>query len=602
MYPFIILLTHLWLTLVESKCHNICNLALASYHVLPGSTLDHISMYFSNHTISDEIVSYNRNKLQNKDILPSNIRINIPFLCGCVNDTFLGHIFTYTFQKGDTYEKVAKYNYTNLTFPGWIEKFNGYSPYNVPDGTIINIPVRCSCGDESVSKDYGLFITYPLLPGESLRSISSEFNLNESLLQGYNPGVNFSAGTGFVYIPGKDKNGTYPPLVGSNGKSSAGLGVGAIGGVCIAGIFLIIIAVGSCFVCKRTKKTKKTSVVSEKPEYQLTHSSSFSQDRDTGGIPGISSVEFSYEELAKATNNFNASFKIGAGGFGEVYFAELRGEKAAIKKMDMEASREFLAELKVLTRVHHLHLVHLLGFCVEGSLFLIYEFIDNGNLSEHLRYSSGRNPLPWTTRVQIALDAAKGLEYIHEHTDPVYIHRDIKPANILINKNFQAKVADFGLTKLAEVGNATLPTRLVGTFGYMPPEYAQFGEVTPKVDVYAFGVVLYQLISAKAAVVKQNRSTFESKSLVALFDVALSHPDPNEICKLVDPQLGDDYPLDSVRQVAELARACTQDNAMLRPSMRSVVVALTTMSSTTQNWDIESFYRNSDLLNLVSGR
>ena len=203
MYPFIILLTHLWLTLVESKCHNICNLALASYHVLPGSTLDHISMYFSNHTISDEIVSYNRNKLQNKDILPSNIRINIPFLCGCVNDTFLGHIFTYTFQKGDTYEKVAKYNYTNLTFPGWIEKFNGYSPYNVPDGTIINIPVRCSCGDESVSKDYGLFITYPLLPGESLRSISSEFNLNESLLQGYNPGVNFSAGTGFVYIPGK---------------------------------------------------------------------------------------------------------------------------------------------------------------------------------------------------------------------------------------------------------------------------------------------------------------------------------------------------------------------------------------------------------------
>ncbi|KAE8673069.1 Chitin elicitor receptor kinase 1 [Hibiscus syriacus] len=294
--------------------------------------------------------------------------------------------------------------------------------------------------------------------------------------------------------------------------------------------------------------------------------------------------------------------KIGEGGFGAVFYAILRGEEAAIKKMDMQASKEFLAELKVLTHVHHLNLVRLIGYCVEGSLFLVYEYIDNGNLSQHLRGSS-REPLPWPNRVQIALDSARGLEYIHEHTVPVYIHRDIKSANILIDKKFRAKVADFGLTKLTEVGSASLPTRLVGTFGYMPPEYAQYGDVSAKVDVYAFGVVLYELISAKEAIVKSHGSLAESKGLVALFEDALNEPDPNEaVCKLIDVRLGDNYPVDAVFKMAQLAKACTQENPQLRPSMRSIVVALMTLSSSTEDWDVGSFYENQALVNLMSGR
>ncbi|PIN21169.1 Non-specific serine/threonine protein kinase [Handroanthus impetiginosus] len=248
--------------------------------------------------------------------------------------------------------------------------------------------------------------------------------------------------------------------------------------------------------------------------------------------------------------------------------------------MDMHASKEFLAELKVLTRIHHLNLVHLIGYCVEGSLFLVYEYIDNGNLSQHLQHSD-REPLSWSTRVQIALDSARGLEYIHEHTVSVYVHRDIKPANILIDKNFHAKVADFGLTKLTEVGNSSLSTgRLVGTFGYMPPEYAQYLDVSPKVDVYAFGVVLCELISAKEAVIKTNGSSADPRSLVALFEEALGKPDPTkELSKLIDPRLGDSYPINSVQKMAELARVCTHENPQLRPSMTSVVVTLMTLSS-----------------------
>ncbi|GKB76201.1 chitin elicitor receptor kinase [Tanacetum coccineum] len=246
--------------------------------------------------------------------------------------------------------------------------------------------------------------------------------------------------------------------------------------------------------------------------------------------------------------------------------------------------------------------VRLIGYCVEGSLFLVYEFIENGNLSQHL-HGSAKDPLPWSTRVQIALDSARGLEYIHEHTVPVYIHRDIKSANILIDKNFHGKVADFGLTKLTEVGSTSLPTRLVGTFGYMPPEYAQYGDVSPKVDVYAFGVVLYELISAKEAIVKANGSVTESKGLVALFDEVLSQPDPkDDLIKIIDPRMGDNYPLDSVRKMAQLAKACTHENPQLRPSMRSIVVALMTLSSSTEDWDVGSFYDNQTLVSLMSGR
>lgn len=269
----------------------------------------------------------------------------------------------------------------------------------------------------------------------------------------------------------------------------------------------------------------------------------------------------------------------------------------------MQATQEFLAELKVLTHVHHLNLVRLIGYCTESSLFLVYEFIENGNLSQHLR-GTGYEPLSWVERVQIALDSARGLEYIHEHTVPVYIHRDIKSANILIDKNTRAKVADFGLTKLTEVGGGTsLQTRVVGTFGYMPPEYARYGDVSPKVDVYAFGVVLYELISAKDAIVRSAESTSDSKGLVYLFEEALSAPDPKEgIRRLMDPKLGDDYPIDAILKMTHLANACTQEDPKLRPTMRSVVVALMTLSSTSEFWDMNALYENPGLVNLMSGR
>nr|KYP71040.1 putative LRR receptor-like serine/threonine-protein kinase MEE39 [Cajanus cajan] len=538
---------------VESMCVKECDVALASYYILPGYlTVENVTGWLESSVLSnsDVIKSYNKDKII-KDNLPSFDRINVPFPCDCIHEEFLGHVFEYSAAAGDTYDSIAKVTYANLTTVELLTRFNSYG-HDIPQNAKINVTVKCSCGNSQVSKDYGLFITYPLRPGNNLHDIANEVHLDAQLLEKYNPGVNFSKDSGIVFIPGRDQNGDYVPLYPSAKDAAVGV---SIAGIC--GLLLLVV----CIYVKYLQKKEGEEVK----------------------LPTESSMAFS-------TQDGTGKFLING------------HDKTAIKKMDVQASTEFLCELKVLTHVHHLNLVRLIGYCVEGSLFLVYEYIDNGNLGQYL-HGTGKDPLPWSSRVQIALDSARGLEYIHEHTVPVYIHRDVKSANILIDKNFRGKVADFGLTKLIEVGGSTLHTRLVGTFGYMPPEYAQYGDVSPKVDVYAFGVVLYELISAKNAILRTGESVAETKGLVALFEEALNQSNPGEgIRKLVDPRLGENYPIDSVLKIAQLGRACTRDNPLLRPSMRSIVVALMTLSSPTEDCEDGASYENQTLINLLSVR
>ncbi|KAF4399555.1 hypothetical protein G4B88_022638, partial [Cannabis sativa] len=614
----------------KAKCKTGCNLALASYFVWEGSNLSYISTIFGQNFT--EILRYNP-QVPNKDSIITGTRINVPFSCECLNTDFLGHTFTYKTQFGDTYDKVAEIAFANLTTKDWVHRVNRYKPTRIPAGSPINVTVNCTCGDRHVSKDYGLFATYPLRSEDNLSSVAAVAGVPPGLLQLYNPGQSFSAGNGIVFVPTKawalcckafiefrwrrKLSATHVKIpkyiineAGISRRDIAGISVAAIAGTTLVAFGIYF---GVLHYKRNNKLVEPLTLLTVASDQDHGCGGSCSSSKQTisalsvgstsTGITVEKSVEFSYQELAKATNDFSLDNKIGQGGFGSVYYAELRGEKAALKKMDMQASNEFLAELRILTHVHHLNLVRLIGFCVEGSLFLVYEYIENGNLSQHLR-GSGRDPLTWSSRVQIALDSARGLEYIHEHTVPLYIHRDIKSPNILIDKNFRGKVADFGLTKLTEYGSTSLQTRLVGTFGYMPPEYAQYGDVSPKVDVYAFGVVLYELISAKEAVVrtKESPTSTESKALVALFEDVLTQPDSKEdLIKLIDPRLGQNYPFDSVLKMAQLAKACTHDSPQLRPSMRSIVVALMTLTSTTEDWDVGSFYENQALTNLMTG-
>ncbi|KAL9400324.1 hypothetical protein Peur_009285 [Populus x canadensis] len=313
-----------------------------------------------------------------------------------------------------------------------------------------------------------------------------------------------------------------------------------------------------------------------------------------------------YNEIREATSNFSRSLIIGQGSYGLVYLGKLRETDVAIKQMKDTNSKEFLSELNILCKVHHINLIKLLGYAAGGeSLFLVYEFAQNGALSNHLHNPAlrGHKPLPWTTRVQIALDAAKGLEYIHEHTKPFYVHRDIKPSNILLDSNFHAKpfnvqflspqIADFGLVKLLEqspdAGGAAA-SRIVGTFGYLAPEYVRDGHVTAKSDVYSFGVVLMELLTGQPALSKdaspENEKLSEHRSVVQYMLSALndSQDSFDELAKCIDPNLTS-YDKDSLYQMALLSKDCVDDNWKRRPDMSRVVLRLSHILSSSREWE-----------------
>ncbi|KAJ7557203.1 hypothetical protein O6H91_05G116500 [Diphasiastrum complanatum] len=621
-----LLLVRWTVTYVNAACLPLkgCTQALAVYNISQGDQLTQLYQQFS--TNLEDLRKYNN--ISDPDQIIAGDALLIPFTCNCLGD-HLGFYFPYDVLASDTVYTIASMTFENLSRQEWIASATPLVDINsIFPGLRLKVPVNCSCGDPSVGL-YGLFATYVVQSGDTLEKISQRFKIASNFLTGYNPKINWknlTAQYDILFVPAPVVNGVFPQLNSSfNGPGGSGSHTAAIIGGSVGGGIALLIILGLVVFCLcLPRKGRDGSAKLQQPlrmEKGLSGGSSDAGQKSMsslGSAPGVlsdfavdKSVEFSYEELAAATSNFSIANKIGEGGYGSVYYAELRGQKVAVKRMNLQATKEFLSELKVLTHVHHTNLVQLIGYCTVESLFLIYEFVENGTLAQHL-HGSGRPPLSWPSRVQIALDAARGLEYIHEHTKPTYIHRDVKSSNILIDKHFHAKVADFGLTKLTESGmgsvSMTQPTRLVGTFGYMSPEYARFGDVSPKVDVYSFGVVLFEIISAKEAIVRTaNTSSIESssreehKGLVTLFESVLKDRDGKEkVQKLVDPALNS-YPLDSAWKMAQLAGACTQENPELRPSMRTAVVALMTLSSSTQDWEINVAGDNG-LGGLVSGR
>lgn len=191
---------HLRLLQAQGKCNTGCQLALASYYVWEGSNLTYISNIFGEDIA--QILLYNPN-IPNQNTIPSDTRISIPFSCDCLNGDFLGHTFTYETQFGDTYAKVASFAFANLTTEDWVRRVNIYEPTRIPDYAFINVTVNCSCGDRHISRDYGLFTTYPLRPAQNLSSVAAEAGVAPQSLQRYNPGTNFSAGTGLVFVPAR---------------------------------------------------------------------------------------------------------------------------------------------------------------------------------------------------------------------------------------------------------------------------------------------------------------------------------------------------------------------------------------------------------------
>ncbi|XP_021846058.1 receptor-like serine/threonine-protein kinase ALE2 isoform X2 [Spinacia oleracea] len=287
---------------------------------------------------------------------------------------------------------------------------------------------------------------------------------------------------------------------------------------------------------------------------------------------------FSLVDIENATDGFDTSRVLGEGGFGVVYrgiFSD--GEQVAVKVLKRDKRdgiHEFLSEVEMLSRLHHKNLVKLLGICTEDHIrCLVYELVPNGSVEYHLHGVDKEviAPLDWATRMKIALGAARGLAYLHEDSSPCVIHRDFKASNILLEHDFTPKVSDFGLARNAlNEGNQPISTQVIGTFGYLAPEYAMTGHLLVKSDVYSYGVVLLELLTGRKPVDFTKPAGQENLVGWAL---------PNLISKegleiVIDPFLKSSAPFDSFSKVAAIASMCVQPEVSRRPFMGEVVQAL----------------------------
>ncbi|GJN40166.1 hypothetical protein PR202_gb29344 [Eleusine coracana subsp. coracana] len=391
-----------------------------------------------------------------------------------------------------------------------------------------------------------------------------------------------------------------------NSKSNAGMIIGIL-----LAVILLVVCVG-LFLHHRSKKnvdkfspvsTKSPSGESEMMKIQVVETNDNSNgscsavptdfyshvSSDSTNIANIfesHGMQLPINVLLNATNNFDEDFILGRGGFGVVYKGTLNGKLVAVKRCDSgtmgtKGLQEFMAEIDVLRKVRHRHLVALLGYCTNGNeRLLVYEYMSGGTLREHLcdLQQSGYTPLTWTQRMTIALDVARGIEYLHGLAQETFIHRDLKPSNILLDHDLRAKVSDFGLVKLAKDTDKSMMTRVAGTFGYLAPEYATTGKVTTKVDVYAYGVILMEMITGRK--VLDDSLPEDETHLVTIFRRNLL--DKEKFRKFVDPTLElSAEAWNSLLEVADLARHCTAREPHQRPDMCHCVNRL---SSLVDHW------------------
>ncbi|XP_019439539.1 PREDICTED: cysteine-rich receptor-like protein kinase 2 [Lupinus angustifolius] len=333
---------------------------------------------------------------------------------------------------------------------------------------------------------------------------------------------------------------------------------GGVGGVSLVVILLTL------FVChRRSKKPKRAP---------------------RGDILGATELKgplnYKYRDLKAATKNFSDENKLGEGGFGDVYKGTLKnGKVVAVKKLILGQSTkmedDFESEVKLISNVHHRNLVRLLGCCSKGQeRILVYEYMANSSLDRFL-FGNKKGSLNWKQRYGIILGTARGLGYLHEEFHVSIIHRDIKTGNILLDDDFQAKIADFGLARLLPGDRSHLSTRFAGTLGYTAPEYAIHGQLSEKADTYSYGIVVLEIISG----IKSTDVKIDDDGHEYLLQRAWKLYERGMHLELVDKDLDpDEFDAEEVKKIIEIALLCTQASAAARPTMSQVVVLLISKS------------------------
>ncbi|XP_027333971.1 probable leucine-rich repeat receptor-like protein kinase At5g49770 [Abrus precatorius] len=369
---------------------------------------------------------------------------------------------------------------------------------------------------------------------------------------------NLSANNPYNFVAGNQGQGPKESSYSSNTDIIIGA---AIGG---SFILLVLLVLASVYAFRQKKRAERA----------ISRSNPFGRwdpNKSNCDIPQLKAAkQFSFKEIKKYTNNFSQANGIGSGGYGKVYQGTLpNGQLIAIKRAQKESKQgvlEFKAEIELLSRVHHKNLVSLVGFCFEREeQMLVYEFVPNGTLKDAISGKSGI-VLIWSRRLKVALGTARGLAYLHEHADPPIIHRDIKSNNILLDENYNAKVADFGLSKsILDDEKDHVTTQVKGTMGYLDPDYYTSQKLTEKSDVYSFGVLMLELITARKPI---ERGKYIVKVVRNSIDKTKDWYGLHEI---IDPAIWSGSTVKGFEKFVDLAMECVKESGTDRPTMSDVV-------------------------------
>nr|AZL93825.1 LysM receptor [Ceanothus thyrsiflorus] len=530
-----------------------CGTYIAYFAQPPNSmNLGNISDLFG---VSQALIAKSSSLVSRDTELVEQQLLLIPITCGCTGNRYFANV-SYQVRYRDSFHYISTVTFQNLSNPQAIKDLNpGLNPLLLMYGADMIVPLFCKCPSKAhTERGIKYLITYVYQPEDGLLNVSAKFNATLVNIVTENKYQKFVTAVGLPLLIPVSKLPVFdqpkPPHLRNKWKDRRILiAIESSGGA----VLLLLLVALLVYTHRLLKKRRRVSAAkSFEPKLTMTRDKLLSGVSEYLGKP----IVFEIEIISEATMNFNEQCKIG----GSLYRATIYGEVLAIKK----TKEDITEELNILQKVNHVNLVNLMGIShdKEGNRFLVYEFAENGSLEKWLHSkssaaassSSSMAFLTWSQRIQIALDVANGLQYMHEHTQPSIVHWDIRTSNVLLDSKFKAKIANFSMAR--PVANSMMP----------------------KVDVFAFGVVLLELLSGKKAM-----QTKENGEVVLLWKdlrelLEVDEKREERLRKWMDPNLENFYPIDGALSLVALARACTQEKSLARPRMAEIVFNLSILA------------------------
>ncbi|KAL5819451.1 hypothetical protein ACOSQ4_023293 [Xanthoceras sorbifolium] len=581
-----------------------CQAYLVFRSLPPFNTVESISTLLG----SDPSQLSEINSVSETETFETDKLVIVPVNCSCSGQYYQANA-SYVIEHENTHFLIANDTYQGLSTCHALQAQNSNLTRNLFTGTRITVPLRCACPTKNQS-DVGVqcLLSYIVTWGDIVSGISGRFGVNTGRTLEANripeeapniypfttilvPLENQPSSSQTIASPPPPTPPPPPPPTSPNSSSNRSsnktwiyVTISVFAGGALTLIFGTFIF---CMFFHKSKKKPDPVILPDSFEACKKPSNRKLDEESQDFLENMSNIAqslkvYNFKELQSATDNFSPSCCIK----GSVYRGTINGYFAAIKKVNGDVSNE----INLLNKINHSNLISLSGVCFnDGSWYLVYEYAVNGPLTDWIYVNNKEgNFLNWAQRIQIALDVATGLNYLHSFTKPPHVHKDIKGSNVLLESDFRAKIANFALARAAEgqEGEFALTRHIVGTKGYMAPEYLENGLVSTKLDVYAFGVLMLEILTGKEAAALYGD---ENMHLSNVLNVVLSKEEEQESLRhFVDPSMQGNYPLELAVIMIRLIDSCLNKDPSGRPAMDEIVKSLSRILNASLTWELSN--------------